>query len=1325
MSTLVTLEDITNEVLGTPPNSNINLNLNEDEDDQESPPIIDANNYTQEDIDHWQNEENDRTNFKKSILAVSENEDDATNIGELVKSMQESEEYRDTDASVLIDMARDDYYGRNNSTAVAVLKDMGGGLLETPQAIFGGIEGAINQTAAFMGDVGNWVEDTLGIGRLVWDNENSWMPSYWSREDVKQGFADGKLTVQDSITGGVKNIDIISDEYDTITGSIASGITQFAAGMIGAGKFTMLKSGAKGLKGFRNTMINAGIADAVVFDPDEENLAAMLKEFGWAEGAVADYLSTDMTEGEDNRFKNRLRNMAEGAILGGPIELLFRGVKKVKLGRVGRTELNENGKVSDETVGKIADQEIAIANALDGQKGKKPKGPKLSDKKNLIGGQRQIDLDNIKYNTEAEAKKAETSQKAKATKNKNQKITLVKEFEKDLQVPKVKKTIKNDKGEIENFEFVTDKNGKVVYESAEGRIVKKRKNKDTGKMEEYVDMQAYRALGLRVLRNPERLSQHTEAVAGLKADEIKAGTIKEGEDLPIDKLGLTADDTINPLLNLDALDKMTGIAADFNRLSMEKGSKFKWDKKKKSIDNLFDMAVTQEMDPKQLLDILNKNGMSYNQFILATVGSFSQFGRGLQKAAQIGKYGKGLKSLVGENKHKDMMEKQSAMAKYWLRIENIRRGAMVSSIATASRNLTSAMIRMPMEGLGNVMDQAIFDLQKGGVSKAASNLFSGENWKNSFKSMSYLTARDLKGLDDWFFKYGKDMEKWNDKMYGQMNEIRRITGKQEGESIGTGERVLQGMEKVVDLVNTPNRMQEFLIRRSVFFGEMQRLMKREWDQDFMDLLDKGKIKSIMNNDTSLRTGTDSKTFEQLMESATTKALDVTYAKQANTPMFREATTFITKYGGTLIMPFPRFMFNALELMGNYAGGASMPLTRKIGNVISGDKDALKSALTDMDRQRISRNLVGVSAAMAAYMYRMTAESEDYKVIDADMIAEGAGVDVTPQFPMRQYLWVGEAMKRLGEGTFGDWFDLKDVAETFGGTNVRAGTGQVILEDIASYVGDANFTDDLVASERMGKSLGNLIGNYLSSWAIPIAQVADFERAVGIRQSVMKEYAGQGDEMPVGGWETFKEQATLPLERRGVFNLLSPSEEEDLPDKQYLYQEGDTKDRKAPALRALFGLNVVERNSEVGEWLHELGIKEWKVQSKSGIPSVRNIENKIMRDMLPQLKEEASIVREMFEREYDGDAEDQASFMRNEEIDYVRSRLSEFRTQAKEEGTLLQDAPLLLQEFAAFKKLNSRQRKRALLWFKSEEDRMPDYTNAEDLMILNAWADMKP
>ena len=1315
----ITLEEITNELLGNPPSST-NLDNTIDDDDP-----IDSSQYTQEDLDYWQEQEDKRNTFNEEMLSVAENEEDQTAIGSIVNTLREQEEYADLSDTELINIASEQYYQGDDSTTVAVLKDIGGGILELPQAIAGGVENALNETADFFGDVGNWIEDELNIGRLVFP-EGKLIPEYWSREEVKQGWEDETLKLKDSVISFFADTDIVSEEYDTVTGAVASGITQFGAAMIGVGKLTRLKSGVAGLKGFRNTMINAGITDAVAFDPDEANLAAMLKEFGWAENIVADYLATDMTEGEDNRFKNRLKNMGEGVILGGSLELLFRGVKKVKLGRQARAEINENGKASDKTVGMIADQDIAIANALDKQKGKTPKGPKISDKTNWYGQNRQIDLDNIKYNTEAEAKKAETTVKRNATKNSNIKLQLAKEFEANTQVPKVTKDIKDANGNTVDFEYARNKDGEIVYTSAKGMIVKDGK----------IDKNAYRRLGQILLRNPDRITEHTRAVDSIKAEQLKEGKIKEGEDITVDQMGLTVDDTIDPFLNESSLDRIVNVAADFRKLSMEKNTKFKWNEKQSSIDNLFDMAITQKMDGRQLLDILNKNDMTYNQFILATVGSFSKFGKGLAKAREINKYGRGLKSLVGEAKHKEMMDRQSNIGKYWLRIENLRRGAMVSSIATASRNLTSALIRMPLEGLGNVMDQAIYDLGKGGIGTASANLFSGENFKNSFKSLSYLTARDLKGLDDWFFTYGKDMDKWRDKMYGQLNEMRRITGKKEGESIGTAERVLQGMEFVVDTVNTPNRMQEFLIRRSVFFGEMQRLMKREWNADFMDLLDKGKIKSIIGNDNSIRTKTDSMTFEQLMESATTKTLDVTYAKQANTPMFREATTFITKYGGTLIMPFPRFMFNALELMGNYAGGASLPLTRKIGDLIRGDKESFKSALTDMDRQRISRNLVGVAAAMAAYQYRMGAKSEDYKVIDADMISEDAGIDTTPQFPMRQYLWVGEAIKRIGEGTFSEWFDLKDVAETFGGTNVRVGTGQVIIEDIAKFVSDANM-DDLVTSERMGKSLGDIVGNYLSSWAIPIAQVSDFQRAVGLRQSAMKDPIA-GDDLSVGFGETFKQQVTAPLERRGIFNLLKPSAEEELPDKQYLFQRGETKDRIAPALRAFFGVNVVERDSDVGEWMKSMGIKEWKQQSRSGVPSIRNIENKLLRELLPTLKEESEEVEKTFKKAYKdlqrGDISEydyanlpsEFDYVRNEVKDYVKKRLSELRSTVADVGFLQSEAPALLQQFAEYKKLDSASRKRAINVFKLKHGgELPDYTNVKDVAKLNAYADLKP
>ena len=50
---------------------------------------------------------------------------------------------------------------------------------------------------------------------------------------------------------------------------------------------------------------------------------------------------------------------------------------------------------------------------------------------------------------------------------------------------------------------------------------------------------------------------------------------------------------------------------------------------------------------------------------------------------------------------------QNAFMKSWRRVENMRRGGMVSMIKTAARNFQSATIRAPMEALENVMDSTL------------------------------------------------------------------------------------------------------------------------------------------------------------------------------------------------------------------------------------------------------------------------------------------------------------------------------------------------------------------------------------------------------------------------------------------------------------------------------------------------------------------------------------------------------------------------------------------------------------------------------------------
>ena len=283
----------------------------------------------------------------------------------------------------------------------------------------------------------------------------------------------------------------------------------------------------------------------------------------------------------------------------------------------------------------------------------------------------------------------------------------------------------------------------------------------------------------------------------------------------------------------------------------------------------------------------------------------------------------------------------------------------------------------------------------------------------------------------------------------------------------------------------------------------------------------------MLNDAGSVRPKDARSFLNLIEDSTQKALDVTYAKQPDIPVFRSTSQFIVRNGLTVVLPFPRFMFNSMELMGQYAAGASIPLTRKIASVVTRGRVG-GGKLTAKDRQRISRNVVGMgglplilmdepekenegaidyadflmsmSAVGAAYQYRTSQEApSDYKLLKT---GDNTVMDTTPQYPLRQFLYIGEAMRRVNEGTFSDFFKAKEFTETFAGTNIREGVGQSLIQEVADLASGT----DLTSGERAGRMLGRTFGNYLSTWAVPFSQIIEAQRADGLRGLTYKDSA---------------------------------------------------------------------------------------------------------------------------------------------------------------------------------------------------------------------------
>jgi len=155
------------------------------------------------------------------------------------------------------------------------------------------------------------------------------------------GDEDGKFTFKDLIPkyvspkkwkeGGYsqkRNLPVFH-KPEGIGENLTEGAARFVTGFIGPSKILkgvglgggIIKTGLRG-------MTAGAVADLTVFDPNEGRLSDMLVEFDSPvlNNAVTQYLATDE---DDTEMEGRLKNVLEGMLIGGPLEILF-GIKAFK-----------------------------------------------------------------------------------------------------------------------------------------------------------------------------------------------------------------------------------------------------------------------------------------------------------------------------------------------------------------------------------------------------------------------------------------------------------------------------------------------------------------------------------------------------------------------------------------------------------------------------------------------------------------------------------------------------------------------------------------------------------------------------------------------------------------------------------------------------------------------------------------------------------------------------------------------------------------------------------------------------------------------------------
>ena len=177
---------------------------------------------------------------------------------------------------------------------------------------------------------------------------------------------DGVIAGVDEVAPAL-NLPEILEKPDTTVGNLAEGFSQFVSG------YVMLGGGGNFLKA-----ITTGAAvDFSMFDPYDRNISAMMEENEWIIPYVTEALATDTDSSE---WENRLRNSAEGGLLGTALEGVVASIRHFGKAKKAQAEYTENGKVTAKTAKELEEAQVELQKFSDDAPVVQAKAPEVKTK---------------------------------------------------------------------------------------------------------------------------------------------------------------------------------------------------------------------------------------------------------------------------------------------------------------------------------------------------------------------------------------------------------------------------------------------------------------------------------------------------------------------------------------------------------------------------------------------------------------------------------------------------------------------------------------------------------------------------------------------------------------------------------------------------------------------------------------------------------------------------------------------------------------------------------------------------------------------------------
>lgn len=483
----------------------------------------------------------------------------------------------------------------------------------------------------------------------------------------------------------------------------------------------------------------------------------------------------------------------------------------------------------------------------------------------------------------------------------------------------------------------------------------------------------------------------------------------------------------------------------------------------------------------------------------------------------------------------------------WDRLTNAYRGALVSNVATTMRNNISTLVRVPIDIAVNLSDTAI---------NAALNPFRKEKvGVNPMDAFAMITDR---------FKPAQ-----NAKFYEQLSNIQPKINKELSATYAadvarvTKNDAFSKVEKAVDVANLLGRVSETATRKAV----LPVMLRRE------------ATKRGLNFDELVQ----NEALNLIPEDAWAKALDDTLgftysARSEVADKFGEALKKMGKLGtavkvvGTTVMPFPRFMMNAMKFQFDYspAGFTKLLSKTELDKIAKGDVSTLSKAV------------VGSSMLYGAYQFR-NSENAGEKWYEGKL-PDGRVVDLRPYFPAAPYLLVADLIKRKDDGTLDQAFETSDILQGLSGAQFRAGTGLYVTDQLLKDLSGAGGNMDKAKSIAT-----NWLADVGAGFLTPFQQFKDFYAQYNPEEAVYRD----AKDSPLGAL-----LRPIPGAQRalGLQPTESPTREGPM-----------TTDN--PALRQLLGATIRPAKNIVESELDRLGLTSYDIGSKTGEASIDRLINR--------------------------------------------------------------------------------------------------------------------